>query len=158
MNNLIVNKNGNILRKHNTMTGFPAWASFIDELFGEELGNSKVTNFNNGLSTPKVNIKENEDAYTLDMAVPGFKKSDFVIDVEDETLSISMEASKEEEKTEENYSRKEYGYASFKRSFSLPETVDEEKIEAIYKDGILSLSIPKKEEAKPKPARKIVVG
>lgn len=158
MSNLIVNKNGNVLRKHNAITGFPAWASFIDEFFGEEPGNSMATNFNKGLSTPKVNIKENEDAYTLNMAVPGFNKSDFVIDVEDETLSISMEVTKEDEKTEENYARKEYGYASFKRSFSLPETVEEEKIEATYKDGILSVNIPKKEEAKPKPARKIVVG
>ncbi|WKK64598.1 Hsp20/alpha crystallin family protein [Lutimonas zeaxanthinifaciens] len=158
MNNLIVNKNGNVLRKHNAMTGFPAWTSFIDELFGEEFANVKTSNFNKGISTPKVNIKESEEAYTLDMAVPGFNKSDFVIDIEDETLSISMEVTKEDEKTEENYSRKEYGYASFKRSFSLPETVEQEKIEATYKDGILSVSIPKKEEAKPKPARKIVVG
>lgn len=158
MNNLIVNKNGNVLRKNNTMTGFPAWDSFIDEFFGEGQGTVKTANFNKGLSTPKVNIKENEDAYTLDMAVPGFNKSDFVIDVEDETLSISLEVTKEDEKTEENYSRKEYGFASFKRSFSLPETVEDDKIEATYKDGILSLSIPKKEEAKPKPARKIMVG
>ncbi|UCE94215.1 MAG: Hsp20/alpha crystallin family protein [Flavobacteriaceae bacterium] len=158
MNNLIVNKNGNVLRKRNTMTGFPAWASFIDEFFGEELGNVKTSNFNKGLSTPKVNISENEDAYTLYMAVPGFKKSDFVIDVEDEILSIAMEVKKEDEQKEENYSRKEYEYSSFKRSFTLPETVEDEKIEAAYTDGILSISIPKKEEAKPKPARKILVG
>ena len=92
------------------------------------------------------------------MAVPGFKKSDFVIDVEDEILSISMEVKKEDEQKEENYSRKEYEYSSFKRSFTLPETVEDEKIEAAYTDGILSISIPKKEEAKPKPARKILVG
>ena len=92
------------------------------------------------------------------MAVPGFKKSDFMIDLENETLSVSAEIKNEQEETNDTYTRKEFGYASFKRTFLLPDTVQEDKIEATYAEGILSLSIPKREEAKPKPARKITIG
>ena len=159
MNNLILNKNGNRLKRNEHVLGnFPAWTSFIDELLNEESGYIKSTDFNKGISSPKVNIKESVDAYTLEMAVPGFKKSDFMIDVENETLSVSVDIKKEKGESKDNYTRKEFGYASFNRTFSLPETVEEDKIEATYTEGILSLDIPKREEAKPKPARKITIG
>ena len=154
----MLTKNGNIVRRNQGGLGnFPAWTSFIDELFNQESGYIKNEDFNRGITLPKVNIKESVDAYTLDMAVPGFKKSDFVIDVENENLTISAEIKSEEEETKEDYTRKEFGYASFKRTFILPETVEEDKIKAAYTDGILSLNIPKKEEAKPKPARTIKI-
>ena len=159
MNNLMLTKNGNIIKRNQQGLGnFPAWNSFIDELFTNEIGNVKNTDFNNGISAPKVNIKESTDAFTLEMAVPGFKKSDFVIDLENETLLVSAEIKTEQEESKDNYTRKEFGYASFKRTFILPDTIEGDKIEATYVDGILSLSIPKKEEAKPKPARKIAIG
>ena len=158
MSNLVLTKNGNIVRRIQPGLGnFPAWTSFIDDLFKEESGYIKNADFNKGITLPKVNIKESVDAYTLEMAVPGFKKSDFVIDVENENLTISAEIKSEEEETKEDYTRKEFGYASFKRTFILPETVEEDKIKAAYTDGILSLNIPKKEEAKPKPARTIKI-
>ncbi len=158
MSNLVLTKNGNIVRRIQPGLGnFPAWTSFIDDLFKEESGYIKNADFNKGITLPKVNIKESVDAYTLQMAVPGFKKSDFVIDVENENLTISADIRTEEEETKEDYTRKEFGYASFKRTFILPETVEEDKIEAAYTDGILSLNIPKKEEAKPKPARTIKI-
>ena len=158
MSNLVLTKNGNIVRRIQPGLGnFPAWTSFIDDLFKVESGNIQNADFNKGITLPKVNIKESVDAYTLDMAVPGFKKSDFVIDLENENLTISADIKTEEEETKEDYTRKEFGYASFKRTFILPETVEENKIEAAYTDGILSLNIPKKEEAKPKPARTIKI-
>ncbi|MEL4454746.1 Hsp20/alpha crystallin family protein [Lutimonas vermicola] len=158
MSNLVLTKNGNIVRSIQPGLGnFPAWTSFIDDLFKEESGYIKNADFNKGITLPKVNIKESVDSYTLEMAVPGFKKSDFVIDLENENLTISADIKTEEEETKEDYTRKEFGYSSFKRTFILPETVEEDKIEAAYTDGILSLNIPKKEEAKPKPARTIKI-
>lgn len=159
MSNLMLTKNGNFVKRNQqTLGNFPAWTSFIDELFNDELSSVKNMDFNKGITSPKVNIKESVDGYTLEMAVPGFKKSDFVIDLENENLSISAEIKTEEAQTKDNYTRKEFGYASFKRTFILPDTVEEDKIEASYTGGILSLNIPKREEAKPKPARKITIG
>ena len=112
---------------------------------------------NTGLSLPKVNIKDTADAFLIEMAVPGFKKSDFNIDLDNEVLSISTETKEENEQKEDNYTRREFGYASFKRTFNLPETVDDEKINANYKEGILSILLPKKEEAKQKPIRSIKI-
>ena len=122
--------------------------------FENEFYNNETTNRGD---TPAVNIQEDDKQFTLEMAVPGFNKSDFVIDLENETLSISTEIKTEESETKDDYTRKEFGYASFKRSFILPDTVDGDKIEAAYTDGILSLTIPKREEAKPKPARSIEI-
>jgi HSP20 family protein len=100
------------------------------------------------LTTPAVNIIENKDNFLVSVAVPGMKKSDFNINVEGHLLTISSE--KEESKDDSNdlYTRKEYSYALFSRSFTLPEEVNKEKIEAIYEDGLLKLTLPKKEEAK----------
>lgn len=110
----------------------------------------------NGLrsSFPAVNIKETKTGFELEMAVPGMEKKDFSIEVEKEVLSISL-TRKEEEKVEEKdekYRLREFSLQPFKRSFKLPEkTVDTEKIEAAYTNGILRLSIPKKEEEKLQP-------
>lgn len=157
MNNLMLTKNGNILQRDKRNSGnYGGWASLMDELFNDDLPLVKNKDFNKGLSNPKVNILESDEAYILDMAVPGFKKNDFIIGLENEELSIAAEIKVEEDK-KENYSRKEFAYASFKRTFLLPETVDDTAINASYTDGILTVSIPKKEEAKPKPARTIEI-
>jgi HSP20 family protein len=91
------------------------------------------------------------------MAVPGLKKNDFHIDIDNKVLSISAEMEENSEQQEENFTRREFGYASFKRSFSLPETVKEDAIKAEYTDGVLSIHLPKKEEAIQKPARRIKI-
>ena len=93
----------------------------------------------------------------VEMAVPGLKKSDFKLDLDNQLLSISTETKEDYEHEEENYTRREFGYSSFKRTFTLPETVDDEKIDATYKDGILNILLPKKEEAKQKPSRTIKI-
>lgn len=107
--------------------------------------------------TPPVNIKENETSFYLELAIPGFKKSDFSIEIDDAVLTISSEATATSEAQDTDYSRKEFTLSSFKRAFTLPETIDESNIKANYEAGILSLSLPKKEEALPKPKRLIEI-
>ncbi|SHI94416.1 Hsp20/alpha crystallin family protein [Algibacter luteus] len=157
MSNLVnVPKNGS-LSNSNSNVSFPNWSNWIDDLFNRDLPSVFTSNFNTGMSLPKVNIKETADAYLVEMAVPGLKKSDFHIDIDNQVLSISTETKDEKELEEENYTRREFGYASFKRSFTLPESVDDDKINAKYNEGILTVHLPKKEEAKQKPARSIKI-
>jgi HSP20 family protein len=94
---------------------------------------------------PAVNIAENETNFLIDLAVPGFKKEDFVIKVEDDVMTIMAEKKDEQEEKEKNYSRKEYTHESFIRSFRLPENVKDDQVKAGYEDGILKLTLPKSE-------------
>jgi HSP20 family protein len=131
-----------------------------DDFFNRSLTNWGLSNFSDANSTlPAVNIRETEDSYDVEMAAPGMKKEDFRIELDNNILTISSEKTEEhEENGKEKYSRKEFSYQSFQRSFNLPkEVVDEEKIKAHYKDGVLLLTIPKKEKAKQKPPRKIQI-
>lgn len=107
---------------------------------------------------PPVNIQETETGFELELSVPGRKKEDFNVEIDEHILTISSETKKEEEVKGENYTRKEFSYSSFKRAFTLPETVNEEGIKASYENGILSFTLPKKEEALPKPKRMIEIG
>jgi len=104
---------------------------------------------------PAANIKENEKDFELELFVPGRVKDDFKIEIEDAVLTISSEIEKVDEEVKENYTRREFGISSFKRAFTLPETVATDKIEATYESGILKFNLPKKEEALPKPKRMI---
>lgn len=151
-----VSKRGS-LSNNNSNNNFPTLSSWIDDLFNRDLPSVLHSNFNTGITLPKVNIKENDDSYEVEMAVPGLKKSDFKIDIDNQLLSIATEVKQENEETEDNYTRREFGYSSFKRSFTLPETVDDEKIKASYNEGILNITLPKKEEAKRKPTRNIKI-
>lgn len=136
---------------------FPAgnpleFPTFFSDVFDRFLHDEKVT------WMPSVNIVEREKDYKIDLAVPGMNKKDFNIEVEDNLVVIRGE--RKEEKTEENekVTRREFHYGSFKRMFNLPEAADAEKINANYNNGVLSLSIPKKEEIiKQKAKRQISV-
>lgn len=97
---------------------------------------------------PAVNITEKKDEFLVSLAVPGMKRDDFKIDVEGNLLTISCEKEENKEEKDVRYTRKEYSYTSFERSFTLPDEVSKEKIEARYEDGLLKLFLPKKEEAK----------
>ena len=97
---------------------------------------------------PSVNVKEDEKCYELDFAVPGLKKDDFKIEVDRGVLTISAESTSEKEETDKKYTRKEYNYSSFSRSFTLPDNVNEEQLEAKYEDGVLKVVLTKKEEEK----------
>ena len=104
--------------------------------------------WNRSLTIPAVNIMDDKDEYRLYFAVPGMKKDDFTIDVEGNMITISCEKEESKDEKEKNYTRREYNFYSFNRSFTLPEEVNREKIEATYENGLLMVWLPKKEEAK----------
>jgi HSP20 family protein len=106
---------------------------------------------------PAVNIREDDKNYVLDFAIPGIDKKDLKIDMNEDTLTISSETKNESEENKEDYRRKEFSYKSFSRSFYIPENVNREKIEANYKDGILTVSLPKQEVDTSKVQRKIEI-
>ncbi|HEY0895249.1 MAG TPA: Hsp20/alpha crystallin family protein [Sphingobacteriaceae bacterium] len=97
---------------------------------------------------PAVNVSESNGHYHIELAAPGLKKDDFKISVDKNTLSISVEKSAEAASEDKKYNRREFSYFSFVRSFTLPETVDYAGIEARYNDGILTIELAKKEEAR----------
>jgi len=108
-------------------------------------------------SMPSVNIREDEKNYNLDLAVPGINKDDLKIDINEDVLTISSENKVEKEENKDGYKRKEFSYSSFCRSFYIPENVNRDKIEANYKDGVLSVSLPKQEEEKTRLTRQITI-
>jgi HSP20 family protein len=139
------------LIKRNTVP-FP---SIIDELLKPDwLGG--IQNFNTNV--PAVNIKETDTSFGIELAAPGKKKEDFNIEIDHNVLTISSEEKTEKEKTEGKYTRKEFSYSSFRRAFTLPETVNTESINATYENGVLYVALPKREEALPKPKRLIEIG
>jgi HSP20 family protein len=114
---------------------------------------------NTGVSTPAVNIIETNDDFRLEMVAPGMRKESFNLELQDDILTISYDHddNREGARREWNYLTHEYNYHSFSRSFSLPETVEHEKIQAKYENGILNVLMPKKAQAKSRPAKRIVI-
>jgi HSP20 family protein len=98
------------------------------------------------MSVPAVNVTENKDQYNVSLAAPGLKKEDFKIDIDANMLNISSEKEEKFEEKDEKFTRKEYSYNSFSRSFTIPEDVKMEKIEANYFDGVLNITLPRKED------------
>src|SRR6188474_221072 len=125
----------------------------FDDFLDRDLFNWNNSNFSDTNTTiPAVNIKETADGYEVEVAAPGMTKKDFKVELDGNALTISSEKSDQiEERENENYSRKEFSYQSFQRTFNLQkDVVDMDKIEAKYENGLLRLLIPKKEEAKQK--------
>lgn len=112
---------------------------------------------NKTFSMPSVNILEDEKNYKLELAVPGIDRKDLKIDINEDVLTISSEVKNRNEESTDGYKRKEFNYASFCRSFYIPENVNRDKIEANYKDGILYVGLPKQEEEKNKITRQIEI-
>lgn len=137
----------------------PQLPSLFDRFFDTELFDWSNRNFSNPNTTlPSVNIKEDANGFEVAMAAPGLKKEDFNISLNHDVLTISSEKKMEKEtKDSQEFTRKEFSYQSFCRSFSLPQSVESDKISAHYEDGILNVIIPKREEAKPKPSRQIEI-
>lgn len=132
--------------------------SLLNEFFNDDLFDNFfgiIPTFKNSL--PTVNIIEEKDNYRLEIAAPGLDKEDFKIDLHNDVLTISAEKKEENENKNKKFLRREFSYCSFKRSFTLPDTVDVDKIEAKHKNGILTITIPKKEEAKEKEPRTIKI-
>jgi HSP20 family protein len=114
-------------------------------------------NFWNKANVPAVNIAENDDTFKIEFAAPGLTKTDFKINLNNDVLTVSSEKEINNEESKTNYTRKEFNFSSFERTFTLPDSANGDKIKAEYKDGILSIEIPKREEAKVKPAREIEI-
>jgi len=137
----------------------PSLPSLFDNLFSRDLMDWSNLNFSPTNTTlPAVNIRETKDDFQIEVAAPGLGKSDFKVNLENNQLVISSEHKEEKKSDEENYTRREFSYQSFQRSFTVDERqVEGEKISAKYSDGILCITLPKKEEVKPKPAREIKI-
>lgn len=141
-------KNMNLVKRNNT-NGFPF---VMDEIFKDLMGGTQYVN----KVTAPVNIKETENNFLVELMAPGLKKEDFNVELNNDLLTISSEVKTEKTEGEEGkFTRKEFNFSSFKRSFTLPETVNQEAITASYDNGILKLTLPKKEEALPKEKRLI---
>jgi HSP20 family protein len=133
--------------------------SIFDRFLNNDLmdwGHSNFSSTNSSL--PAVNVKETDNEFNIEVAAPGMTKKDFNINFHNNVLTISSEKKDEKEEKNEKYTRKEFSYQSFQRSFTVAENaVDSEKITAKYADGILTISLPKREEVKPKPLKEIKI-
>ncbi len=131
----------------------------FDDLFNNLFRDDFPVSFQNGLvqKSPAVNIVELEDSYRIEVAAPGLTKANFDLKVDQETLTISAKKEAEQEGKGEKYTRREFSYYEFTRNFHLPESVDTNTIKASYDNGILNVAMPKKEEAKPAPVKKIEI-
>lgn len=139
-----------IMRWHNEPIFSDIWNNFFDNV-------NYYHNNSKNCSAPAANIIENESNFQLELAIPGMNKEDFKIDVENIVLTISSEKKIENEENDKNFTRREFAYGCFSRSFTLPKSVDNENINASYKDGILQIILPKKEEERTKIKREIAI-
>ena len=145
----LAKRNGNLI---NSLPGL------FDDFLSKDLFDWGSSNFSmTGTTIPAVNVKETAESFEVEMAAPGMKKEDFKVELNNNILSISSEQKQEhEEKNNERFTRKEFSYQSFHRSFQLSrEAVDADNIQAKYENGVLHLVIPKREEVKQKPSRLI---
>ena len=140
----------------NVFDTFPAVPALFNDFF-EGMFNNDFMNKEMMRYVPSVNIAERKDDFRIELAAPGYTKEDFKIEHDSGVLTISSEKKDEKPESDDRYTRKEFSYGMFRRTFSLPEYVDAEKISAEYKYGLLTLTIPKKEEAKQKPVREIKI-
>jgi HSP20 family protein len=131
--------------------------SMFREFFDRDFFDASNMGFNDS-TMPAVNIKEGKDDFVVEVAAPGMKKDDFKIELDNNILVISSENEDRKEEKDGQFTRQEFSYQSFKRTFTLPNTIEEKGIKASYKDGILNIILPKKEEAKEKPKRMIKIG
>ncbi|SCX78857.1 Hsp20/alpha crystallin family protein [Flavobacterium caeni] len=143
----------NLVKRNNSNSNF--FPSIMEELFRPDwMGGSQNLNT---ISVPPVNIRETDTSFEVELSAPGKSKDDFNIEVENELLTISSEYKSESTTEEGKFTRREFSYSSFRRSFTLPETVKDDDIKANYENGILKISLPKREEALPKPKRLIEI-
>lgn len=127
---------------------FPSFRSTLSELLDTEKFFEKDLFQKEWV--PAVNVKENKEDYEIELAAPGFKKENFEISVDNGILSISAEKKEDKTEKDDNYTRREFSYNSFSRSFALPENANEDKIAAKYNEGVLRLSVAKRADVKAK--------
>ncbi len=138
---------------------FPAIPSLLEDIFSKDwLDSSLATWKTPGATLPAVNVKETNEDFVIEVAAPGMKRDEFQVELQNHVLTISAQTSTEERDEKDNYTRREFSYQSFQRSFALPEDkAEDDKISAKYTDGILRVTVPKKEEAKVKHPKQIAI-
>ena len=139
---------------------FPTWSNDLFDpgrFLSPRLFDFSGDAFDFANRVPSVNITENEKEFKIEMAAPGLERNDFKVEVEDGVLCISSEKEKESKEEKKNYTRREYSYNSFSRSFTLPDNSSPDKIDAKYENGVLNITLPKKEVTVSKPAKEIKV-
>ena len=140
----------NLIRR----TSNPLFPSLLDEFFGSD---TPFPGLSNRSSIPSVNISETDTNFELALAAPGKTRKDFNVELDDHVLTISSDFRHEDKSNMEQYTRREFRYDNFQRSFRLPETIDFEGIKAKYENGIMTINLPKHEEAIPEPKKQIEI-
>lgn len=157
-NNLKIKKMTNLKRKTDQVNRF--FPSISDAFFSNKFLLPDFINledFGNELKMPPANISETEKAFRIDLSVPGLKRDDFNVEVDNGDLVITSEHKEEEKEEKENYMRKEFSYSGFCRRFPLPDNAQDENISAKYDNGMLHVTIPKKEITSTKAKKSIQV-
>ena len=132
-------------------------SSLFDDFFTKDLWNwSPNSSSETNTTIPLVNIRETADHYEVDMAAPGMSKNDFRVELDGNLLTITSEKNSTQEQENEKYTRREFSYGSFKRSFHLDDMINRDKISASYVDGVLKVTLPKKEESMKKSFNKTI--
>lgn len=134
----------------------PAGA-FLDGFFGNDFLRPAFQDFVTNGTTPAVNVAETATGFRIEVAAPGLEKSDFKLSLEKDILTIKVEKTQSAEEVQDKFVRREFNYSTFERSFQLPKTVNQELIDAKYENGVLHVSLPKREEALEKPTREISI-
>ncbi len=132
-----------------------AFNNLVDQFLNRSI--SHFVGSDHAVTSPSVNVVETKEAYRVDVAAPGLEKSDFHLEIDKDILTISARKENTQEVKEDHYTRREFNYASFKRSFTLPEHIDTAGIKAAYTNGVLSVTLPKKEEVIANTQRTIAV-
>ena len=130
--------------------------AYWDDYFNDSFFNNFATGHKN-FTAPSVNILEENSEFQIEFAVPGLSKKEIKIELDNDLLTVSYENSENKKETKRNYLKREFNYSSFKRSFQMPDNIDSENIKAIHSEGILKISIPKKEETVSKAQRSIEI-
>jgi HSP20 family protein len=141
-------------------TLFPSLPSILEDFFNRDWADSTLATRNYSATLPAVNVQETNEDFLIDVAAPGMKRDEFKVELDNNVLTISSQREEKQEEYDENrnHTRREFNYQSFQRSFRLPENkVEGEKISARYVDGILHITVPKKDEAKVKPIKQIAI-
>jgi len=140
----------NLIRR----TSNPLFPSLLDEFFGSD---TPFSGLSSPSHVPSVNISETDTNFELALAAPGKTRKDFNVELDDHVLTVSSESKHEDESKTDQYTKREFRYDNFQRSFRLPETVDTSGIKAKYDNGILTITLPKHEEAIPEPKKQIEI-
>lgn len=133
----------------------PQFSRMVENIFRDD--DDFFNTWKKAMHVPAVNVKETDKLFEMEFAAPGLKKEDFVIEVKDNMLTVSCEKKEEKEEVKDNFTRKEFNYTTFNRSFWLPDNVNAEDIKAGYKDGVLKLTIPKVKVMAPEKAKMIPI-